>query len=68
MSHVLIAEPITMTGVKSYSDWPILGHVPTLKSRQTELMSYHHGWRDSLPKEERLAGTQGWLVQKTLTS
>ena len=68
LSHVLIAEPITMTEVKSYSDWPIVGHVPTLKSRQTELMFYHHGGRDSFPKEERLAGTQGWLAQKTLTS
>lgn len=51
-----------------YSDWPVLGHVPTLQSRQTGPMLCHHGGRDSFPKEERWSGThKGWLRWRTLT-
>ena len=43
-SHVLMATPINKTRVKSYSDWPILGHVPTLGQDK-------HGWCPTLMVE-----------------
>lgn len=62
MSYVLMAEPVTITRVRGYLDWPVIGHMPTLESRQTGLISYHHGGRDLFPKEDR--HTQGMASTK----